>query len=110
MTNMSQNLIDEINETIEELFWIQIDEDMNISIWLKKMGSKAAKALLDEIENSRDDLEELNEEYAQLSEQIASGDYDGSDDDLSEQFSEIRLAKFSKILTSVGFDGGAFDY
>ena len=36
MTTMSQNLIDEINETIEELFWIQIDEDMNISIWQKK--------------------------------------------------------------------------
>jgi hypothetical protein len=110
MMTTNQNLIAEINETVEELFWIFIEDDMNVSIWLKKEGSKASRALLEKIEFFRDDQEALNEEYAALSEQVESGDYDGTDDDLAEQFSVIRSTKFSKILASIGFDCDAFDY
>ena len=105
MTTTKANIIDCILNDLEELYWIPLDEESSLVVWLNSVSKKVCEQLKNTLESTTDEMEQLNADYSKSSELIYEISVPYTDDDLSEHYADKRFNKLNGILKSVGFEG-----
>ena len=105
MPTEKANIIDFILNDLEELYWISLDEDSPLFLWLNNVSEKVCEQIKDAIEATTDEMEKLNADYSKAAELIYEISVPYTDDVLSEHYGDKRLNKLVSVLNDVGFEG-----
>lgn len=103
MTTEKANIIDYILNDVEELYWMILDDDSPLVLWLNSVSKDVCEQLKNALEATTDEMEKLNAEYTKLSELMYEISVPYTDDDLAEQYGDRRRIKLIGILKSLGF-------
>lgn len=105
MTTEKTNNIDGILSDLEELYWITLDDECSLVIWLNSVSEKVCEQFSNALFSTTEGMKDLNADYTKLAELMYEISVPYTDDDLSEHYANIRFKKLYSILKSVGFEG-----